>query len=182
MRLEKLGVSTVMAIVIAFAGLALALDPRGGNLTVAGVLLALGAAVGLGVVIAVSSRVIRAGDLRRVTLYMAGVAGTLLIVLCAARGAFAWPQTAVGWIGFASTAVFYAFAIIAFFIALSMIGPTRVSLLSYAEPMITAGLGVMMLQEALELRQAAGIVLVVVALVAATASRRRQASASTDFP
>jgi hypothetical protein len=39
-------------------------------------------------------------------------------------------QTGFGWLGFLGTAIFYAFAMIAFFIAISMIGPMRASLLS----------------------------------------------------
>jgi drug/metabolite transporter (DMT)-like permease len=57
---------------------------------------------------------------------------------------------------------------IAFFIAISMIGPVRTSLLSYAEPVVTAGLGVVLLGESLAPIQIAGIALVVAALVGAT--------------
>ena len=49
--------------------------------------------------------------------------------------------TPSGWIGFVAAMVFYAFAVIAFFIAVSMIGPARTSLLSYAEPIVSAALG-----------------------------------------
>jgi drug/metabolite transporter (DMT)-like permease len=170
---EKLGWRTVAAIVLAFAGLAMALDPLGAWLDFGGVALALFAAIGLGAVIALSSRVFRTGDSRPVTLYMAGVASVLLIAFCAAQGRFALPQSGVGWIGFVGTAAFYAFAMIAFFIAISMIGPVRTSLLSYAEPIITAGLGAAMLGETLTPLQMTGIALVVVALVGASMPRPR---------
>lgn len=165
---EKLGWRTVAAVILAFTGLALAINPRSGNLDIGGVVLALVAAFGLGTVIAVSSRVFRAGDSRPVTLYMAAVATVLLTALCAAQGEFVLPQTGFGWVGFVGAAVFYAFAMIAFFIAISMIGPARVSLLSYAEPVIAAALGVTLLGEALTLVQIGGIGLVVLALVGAT--------------
>ena len=172
---ERLGWRTVVAIVLAFAGLALALDPRGGNLDIEGVALALVGAIGLGTVIAVSSRVIRAGDSRPVTLYMAVVAGALLIAVSLVHGEFALPQTGSGWAGFIGTSVFYAFAMIAFFIAISMIGPVRVSLLSYAEPVVAATLGFALLGEALAPVQIAGIALVVTALVGATLWQPRKA-------
>jgi drug/metabolite transporter (DMT)-like permease len=165
---EKFGWPTIAAIVLAFAGVTLALDPHGGRLDFAGVALALGAALGLGIVIAVSSRVFRAGDSRPVTLYIAAVAALVLIVLCAAHGEFVLPQTGFGWLGFVGTSVFYAFAMIAFFIAISMIGPVRVSLLSYAEPVVAAGLGVTLLGETLVPVQIIGIALVITALVGAT--------------
>jgi drug/metabolite transporter (DMT)-like permease len=119
-------------------------------------------------VIAVSSRVFGAGDSRPVTLYIAAVAAVVLIALCAAYGKFALPQTGSGWLGFVGTSVFYAFAMIAFFIAISMIGPVRVSLLSYAEPVVAAGLGATLLGEALVPIQIIGIALVITALVGAT--------------
>lgn len=165
---EKLGWRTIAAIVLAFAGLALALDPRGGGLNIAGVALALVGALGLGVVIAVSSRVFRAGDSRPVTLYMAAVAGVVLVALCAVRGEFRLPQNGLGWIGFVGAAGFYAFAMIAFFIAISMVGPVRASLLSYVEPVTAAGLGVTLLSETLAPLQVTGIALVIAALVGAT--------------
>ena len=62
---EKFGWKTIAAIVVAFAGLALALDPRVAHLDVTGMSLAFLAAVGLAVVVAVSSRVLRSGDAGR---------------------------------------------------------------------------------------------------------------------
>jgi drug/metabolite transporter (DMT)-like permease len=170
---ERLGWPIAAAIVLAFAGLALALDPHGGKFDVGGVLLAAVAAIGLGTVIAVSSRLFGSGDSRPVTFYIAVVAGVVLIVFCVAHGAFALPQTGLGWAGFIGTSVLYAFAMIGFFIAISMIGPTRASLLSYAEPVIAAALGVIMLGEMLVPVQIAGIALVIAALIGATLWRPR---------
>jgi drug/metabolite transporter (DMT)-like permease len=170
---ERLRWQIVLAIALAFAGLALALHPRGGNFHFEGVALALVGALGLGIVIAVSSRVFRSGDSRPVTLYIAAVAAVVLILICAMHGEFVLPQTGLGWLGFAGTSVFYAFAMIAFFIAISMIGPVRVSLLSYAEPVVAAGLGVALLGETLTSLQIAGIALVIAALVGATRWRPR---------
>jgi drug/metabolite transporter (DMT)-like permease len=165
---ERLGWRMSSAIVLAFAGLALALHPHSGNLDLEGVALALVGALGLGIVIAVSSRVFRAGDPRPVTLYIAAVAAVVLILICAIQGEFALPRTGAGWLGFAGTSLSYAFAMIAFFIAISMIGPVRVSLLSYAEPVVAAGLGVAMLGETLTPLQITGIALVIMALLGAT--------------
>jgi len=169
--LEKFAWKTGAAIVLALGGLALALDVRGGNLNIAGVALAFFAAIGLAVVIVVSSRVFGKGDARPLTLYMAAAASVLLLILCATSGDFALPQTAPGWIGFLAAATLYGFAMIAFFIAVSMIGPVRASLLSYADAVISAGLGVVVLGQALTLTQIAGIALVIVALIGATQTK-----------
>lgn len=159
---------TGAAIALALIGLALALDVRGGNLDAGGIALALLAAVGLAVVIAVSSRMFGAGDARPLTFYMAAGACALLLVIAAASGELALPQTGAGWIAFTASSVVYGFAMIAFFIAVSMIGPVRTSLLSYADAVISAGLGVAVLGQALTLVQVTGIALVIVALVGAT--------------
>jgi drug/metabolite transporter (DMT)-like permease len=167
---EKFTWKTGAAIVLAFAGLALALDVRDSRLNIEGVALAFSAAIGLAVVVAVSSRVFGKGDARPLTLYMAAIASVLLLIVCAASGDFALPQTASGWIGFVAGAALYGFAMIAFFIAMSMIGPVRASLLSYADAVISAGLGVVVLGQALTMIQTAGIALVILALIGATQS------------
>ena len=165
---HKFAWRTGAAIVLALVGLALALDVRGGNLDAGGITLALLAAVGLAVVIVVSSRVIGSGDARSATLYMAAGAGALLLIIAAASGDFALPQTSSGWIGIVASSAVYGFAMIAFFIAVSMIGPVRASLLSYADAVISAGLGFVVLGQALTMVQVAGIALVIIALVGAT--------------
>jgi drug/metabolite transporter (DMT)-like permease len=176
---ESLGWKTIAAIVVAFIGLLLALDPSVAQINLEGVLLGFAAAVGLGIVVAVSSRVFRGGDSRPVTLYMATVSAILLIGLCAQQGEMALPSTPKGWMGFVAAMLFYAFALIAFFIAVSMIGPARSSLLSYAEPVVSAVLGVVVLGEALTLIQIGGIILMVGALTGATMLKQ---SASGQAP
>jgi drug/metabolite transporter (DMT)-like permease len=168
---EKFAWQTGAAILLALVGLALALDIRSGNLDALGFGLAFLAALGLAVVIVVSSRIIGKGDARPPTLYMAVAAGAVLFVLCAASRDFALPNSPSGWFGFVAAAGFYGFAMIAFFIALSMIGPVRASLLSYADAVISAALGVIVLGQTLTLLQVGGIALVIVALIGATLPR-----------
>lgn len=86
--------------------------------------------------IVVSSRVFKAGDLRPLTLNMALVSFLLLSILCIARGELLFPHTTPGWIGFVGAAVLYGFAMISFYVAVSMIGPVRASLLSFIEPIV----------------------------------------------
>lgn len=170
---EKLGWRTILAIVLALAGLALALDPRGGNLNAAGVALAFLGALGLGTVIATSSRLFHSGDSRPVTFCMATVAALLLIGTCLASGTFMLPQTGLGWTSFVGSAAFYAFAMITFFVAISMIGPVSASLMSYVEPIVAAGLGMALLGERLSAFQVIGIAIVIAALIAAARWRTR---------
>lgn len=170
---EALGWRRAVAIVVAFGGLALALDPGDARFNLRGVVLAFLAALSLGTVIAVSGRVFRAGEARPVTLYMAAVAGVLLMTLCIVQAEVALPRTGLGWAGFVLGTVLYAAAMIAFFISIAMVGAGRVALLSYAEPLITAVLGVVVLGEMLAPPQVAGVTIVLTALVGATRWRLR---------
>jgi DME family drug/metabolite transporter len=169
---EKFSWQGIVTIAVAFAGLALVLEPRGGDIKIGGLALAFASAFGFALVVTVSSRVFKAGDARPLTLNIAVVSAVLLSALCAARGDFVLPHTNTGWIGFVSTPLLYGIAMISFYIAVSMIGPVRTSLLSYVEPVVAASLGMIILDEALTAVQFAGIALVIIALIAATARRR----------
>jgi drug/metabolite transporter (DMT)-like permease len=159
----------LVATALAFAGLALALRLRGGgDIKIEGLALAFAAALGIAIVIVVSSCVFKAGA-RPLTLNMTVVSSLLLSVLCAVRGELLFPNTAPGWIGFAGAATFFGFALIAFYISVSMIGPVRTLLLSFIEPIIVAGFGVILLGEPLTVVQVAGVALVIIALIGATA-------------
>jgi drug/metabolite transporter (DMT)-like permease len=170
-RLEKLNWQSGLAIAVAFAGLALALEPRGGNINVGGVAWAFASALGIAIVIVVSSRVFKSGDPRPLTLWMVAISALLLSALCAARGDFVFPNTSAGWIGFGCTTVLYGFALISFYIAVSMIGPARASLLSYVEPVAAACFGIVLFGETLTGVQIIGVALVIIALIGATARR-----------
>jgi drug/metabolite transporter (DMT)-like permease len=168
---EKVSWRTGGAIILALAGLVLALNVRGSNLELKGVLLAFLAALGLAIVIVVSSRIFGKGDARPTTMHMAAGASALLFILCGVSGDFALPQSIPAWLGFVATSALYAVAMIAFYIAVSLIGPVLSSLLSYADAVISACLGVAVLGQALAPLQIAGIGLVIVALVGATMRR-----------
>jgi drug/metabolite transporter (DMT)-like permease len=156
------------AIAVAFAGLVLAQEPRSGGANFSGLALGFSAALGLALVIVLSSRVFGAGDARPLTLWMAAVAAALLATLCAARSEFQLPHADLGWIGLVGGMVLYGFAMIIFYVSVAMIGPVRASLLSYVEPVASALLGIAVLGQILAPVQFAGIALVIAALVAAT--------------
>jgi drug/metabolite transporter (DMT)-like permease len=78
------------------------------------------------------------------------------------------PQTNAAWFGFIASSALFAFAMIAFYIAVSMIGPVLSSLLSYADAVISASLAVVVLGQPLAPVQVAGVALVIVVLIGAT--------------
>ena len=168
---EKFSWKTGAAIVVALVGLALALKVHEGGLEPVGLVCALLAALGIAIVVVVSSRVFGNGDARPTTMYMAASASVLMFIICGVSGDFALPQSGAAWIGFIASSAIYAFAMIAFYIAVSMIGPVLSSILSYADAVISAILGVIVLNQALTPVQIAGIALVILALVGATIQR-----------
>ena len=164
---EKLTLATIAAAAIAFGGLALTLGVDTGSLSVTGVLYALLGGLGLALVSAVSSRVIRSGDSRPVTLYIVTTAAVFFIAVSLIRGGLQLPISGAGWIGLAGTSVFYATGIIGYFVAISMIGPAKSTLYSYVEPLFTMTAAFLFLGERLMPLQIVGALIVVGALIAA---------------
>lgn len=171
---ERLTLVTGGAAMVAFLGLALALGVHSRHVPVEGIVYAALAALGLAIVSAVSSRVIRSGDSRPVTLYMAASAAIVFALVSLLRGQFLLPHTMEGWIGFVGSNLFYAGAMIGFFIAISLIGPAKTTLFGNVEPLITLGTAYLFLGQLLAPQQIAGVALVVLALVGASILGRRQ--------
>lgn len=177
---ERLKRITVIAAIIAFAGLTLALGIGGKGLDPYGILFAALAAVGLATVSAVSHRVIRDGDSRQVTFYIALTAAVAFTIITWTAGAFVLPVTSEGWWGFVGTNVFYAIAMIGFFVAISMIGPARTTLFSYVEPIVATVAAFILLDQVLEPLQVAGLAIVIGALVVAGTAGLREERARTE--
>jgi drug/metabolite transporter (DMT)-like permease len=164
---ERLHRINIIVALVAFAGLALALGVSEQGLNLLGVFYAAIAALGLATVSAVSSRVIRAGDPRQATLYMATTAAIAFLAITILFGEFRLPTTETGWWGFIGSNAFYAGAMIGFFVAISMIGPGRTTLYSNIEPIMAIGAAYILLDQILSPLQIIGVVVVVGALFAA---------------
>ncbi len=164
---EKLTLVTIAAAFVAFGGLALTLGVDIKTLSVIGIVYGLIGGFGLAVVSALSSRVIRSGDSRQVTLYISTTAAVVFILLSLIRGDLNLPQTSTGWIGVAGTSIFYATGIIGYFAAIAMIGPAKATLYSYVEPLLTMAAAFLFLGELLAPLQIVGALIVVGALTAA---------------
>ncbi len=168
---ERLLRINIIAAFVAFAGLALALGINGQGLNLLGVFYAAIAALGLAVVSAVSGRVIRSGDPRQATLYMATTAALTFVAITIFFGEFRLPTTETGWWGFIGSNLVYAGAMIGYFVAISMIGPGKTTLYSNIEPLIAIGAAFLLLGQVLSPLQILGVFVVVGALsLAARAS------------
>lgn len=173
---ERLRMTTIVSAGVAFGGLALALGVHGSVLNPLGIAFAAVGALGLAIVSVVSSRVIRAGDPRQVTLYIAATAATIFLAVTLIRGEFLLPSTTPAWWGFVTNNLLFAAALIGFFVGIRLIGPVRTTLFSYIEPVATIGAAYILLAQSLAPLQIVGVLVVVGALIAAgRASTRRTA-------
>jgi drug/metabolite transporter (DMT)-like permease len=165
---ERLGRGLVFGLVGGFAGLALALDVRGGTLAAAGIGagFALAAALLMAGVALYGVRVMRAANSRSVIFHMHVSAVTLFAVASLAYGDWAMPTGSRGWLGFAANAACYTVAIVAFFTGMARIGAVRSSLLMNLEPVASIGFGFLLLGQVLDARQLAGAALVILSVTA----------------
>lgn len=164
---ERLRMTTVFSAIVAFAGLTLALGVSANALNPAGIALAGIGALGLAIVSVVSSRVIRTGDSRQVALYIAATAAMTFLVVTLLRGEFLLPNTTAAWWGFVSNNLFFAAALIGFFVGIQIIGPVKTTLFSYIEPVVTIGAALVLLDQRLASVQILGVLIVVGALIVA---------------
>ncbi|MEK9661162.1 MAG: DMT family transporter [Alphaproteobacteria bacterium] len=153
------------AVLLAFAGLSLALDPGGGTIDPVGVLLAFLSAVGLTTMLQVNHRLVGSGDSRPVTLNMIASASLSAFVILAFEGGVSLPAGDTGWTAFAISALLFSFAVINMFVAMTMIGPVRMALTMNLEPIASMLLGVYLLGQPLTAIQVAGGALVIVAVL-----------------
>lgn len=164
---ERVVPSTAIALVLAFAGLVLALQVWRFELDAVGVAFAAIAAIFMGVLLVLNSRLVGSGDSRPVTLHMMPVAAAIYIVALTLEGGPALPVSPLGWAAAIGAASLYSFSIITLFVAISMAGPIRTGLAMNVEPVSSLLLGWFVLGQVLDRIQVAGMALVVVAIVLA---------------
>ena len=123
------------------------------------------AALGITKVVLLNSRIVGTGDSRPVTLHMLSAASVVFIVVTTALGEFALPETTSGWWAVATGSLFYAFAIVTLFIAMSILGPIRTSMTMNLEPVSSMVFGFLLLGQALDGLQILGAALVIIAVL-----------------
>lgn len=154
----------VIALLAAFAGLALALDVFGQSLSLTGIAMAAGAAVIITVMMLIMAPLVKGRDSRPISLYMLASGACVFIILDIIAGEFALPASLEGRLAFAGVGAFYSFSIIGIFVAISKIGPVRVALLMNVEPLSSVILGVAVLGQVLTPIQFLGAAIVLAAI------------------
>ena len=165
LKWQKLSSTIVISSLIAFSGIALALGVEFANLNGWGIIYGIVAATGLSTVSVMSGRVMVNEDARIVTLYMCISATLILIIMCLLTGDFSIPKIKIGWITIITSHAFYAYAMIAFYSAISLIGARDTTFYNNIEPIMAVGAGFLFLGQNLTVLQYIGIFIVLIALL-----------------
>ena len=163
-RGEPLGAARVVAIFLAFAGVAIALDVRASAMPdVRGLALAAAAAIGMATMVLGTSRLVRDIDPGTVNFYLATASTGIFLVLLL-LGDPRLPHSALGQLGFAGLLVTFPLAQLALIAAVERAGPVVTAVVMNLEPLITIGLAVLLLGEHVSAVQLGGAALVVAAI------------------
>ena len=169
---EPMTVAKAAALVVAFAGLALALGPSLGGLDARGVAAAVVAALGITVTIVFSGAVTRGNDTLVVNfwtnLWMLVAASACV----AAWGTFALPVSGPGLAGALGATLCYVVAFVAWFAGMRFLAPARTAMLFNIEPVVSIATAALVLGERLSAVQLVGVAAVLAAIAARTLGDR----------
>jgi drug/metabolite transporter (DMT)-like permease len=152
---------TFAAMLVALAGLALALDINPEKFSArwselgAGVTWAFAAAVSFAFVYYVNSHSLKSVDGRMRTFVMTAVTGVLVLAGGGAAQALALPQDSIGWLGLALLTVFYCIAMSSLFVVLPRMSAVSTAALNF-EPIALLGLAWIFLGQAVTPLQIVG--------------------------
>jgi drug/metabolite transporter (DMT)-like permease len=162
---ERFTPRLAIALVAAFAGLALVLGVEPQPVSVWGVLAALGAAVTFTGAMVLTPRLAPGMSTPLRTFFMLATTGAIFAAASVATQDFHWPAAGAGWIGLAGLAAGYAVGIITLFLLLPRIGAVQASVVLNLEPVAVAMIAWLALGEVLTPLQIAGAVIVVATVI-----------------
>jgi len=161
---ERLTAAKAGAVTLALVGTALTIGPSGSG-RVAGILLAIAAAVIYSVYILVGSRIMPHASAIAASTTVITAAAVVYIGIVAVRGP-AFPQAFSGWVDiFAIALVSTVLPIVTFLAGLERVGPTRASTLSTFEPVMSVMLAIVILGETISPLQVVGGALILAAVI-----------------
>ncbi len=172
---EPLTINRMIAIVLAFIGLALALKIRTTpDLHLLGIFYALIGAIGFASFITVSSLMLRSADRRAILLHSLAAGTCLFVLFFVFTNPAEMNGTDAGWLKVIGSGIFIAVAYMTFFSGMQIVGPVKTSMTMNIEPIFTIAIATLLLGEHLAVIQLFGAALVLggIALIAYTPSRR----------
>jgi drug/metabolite transporter (DMT)-like permease len=161
---ERMAPMRLIALIVGFSGVALAVGTSFGAIAPIGVALAFVSAIGLTINITVNARVMRRASPFTAMAAMTGT-GVLAMLAVVPFVGIAWPVTPLGWFGAIAGAAIFCLANSFFYIAISLIGTVRAAMICNLEPVAATFFAFLILGEALGPLQLAGIALVIGAII-----------------
>lgn len=169
---QPLRPQTLLAYLLAFVGLALALGPSFEALDWRGIALALGGAAAAAVMFLGTRRLTRTLDATVATTLLSLVAGGFALALLFATGGPRFPTSDAGHWMLAAVCLAFVLALVLHVEAIRSAGPARVAMIFNFEPAVTVLIAALWLGEGLGWVQLAGVGLVLAALVFASLPAR----------
>jgi drug/metabolite transporter (DMT)-like permease len=178
---ERLTRGNLLAATLGMAGLVFVLGASPAAVDATGVLLALGAAVVYSAYLVIGTRVVRELSPLVTSAYVTGWAALSMLAAGAAGGSLTFTLTATAWAAVGGIVAFATImAMLTLFRGLDLIGPTRASILSMVEPLITFALSALCFGDRLTVLQLAGGAAVIAG--AAMVVRTRANNEAKDEP
>jgi drug/metabolite transporter (DMT)-like permease len=173
----------IVALGMTLAGAALVVASAGGlDITMAGVILALGSSVTFSLYLVGAERSVRATSSPAAAMWVSLSAAAGLALLAMVTGEARLPAGAAEWIPVAGMGIFTSGAFFCLFAGLRRIGAVRTSIVASLEPVATALLALVFLGEALGAGVVGGGLLILAGAVTASVARRGVAEAEAPGP
>ena len=165
----------MIALIVAFGGIGLAVGPSFHILDWRGIVLALLGAFGVMGIFLCTAQALKHVSSTTVSLYSNLFAVPMMAVTMMAMDGFKPPETTTGTAALMGVCILYALAILMQYSAIHSIGKTFTALFSNIEPLVSIAAGALLLGEVLSGIQYLGSLIVVTALVASDWMSRRSA-------
>jgi drug/metabolite transporter (DMT)-like permease len=171
---ERFTPRLAVALLAAFAGLALVLGVEPQPVNPLGLAAALGAAIAFAGAMVLTPRLAPGLSTPLRTFYMLATTAAIFVAASAATQSFRLPATDAAWVGLAGLTFGYALGIIGLFLLLPRLGAVQTSIVLNLEPVVIAAIAWLALGEALTPLQITGAVIVVATVILFQTSGRKR--------
>jgi drug/metabolite transporter (DMT)-like permease len=169
-----LSLKLTLALLAAFAGLALVVGAEFAHVSLVGVAAALVASVCFTLTLILTPRFAPELSPPLRTFFMMSLAAAILLVSLGATGDYGFPDSGAGWAAFSAFALLYGLGINGVFMLLPGLGATQTAVALNLEPVMVAIVAFFVVGESLSILQIVGALIVVTSVMAYQLSVRRR--------
>lgn len=171
---ERLSLKLAVALVAAFAGLALVVGVEFGEVSVVGLAASLAASLFFTLTLIMTPKLAPELSPPMRTFFMMSLAAAILLVVLSTTGGYGFPNSGRGWAAFSAFALLYGLGINGLFMLLPKLGATQTAVALNLEPVMVAVIGFFVVGEVLSGVQMVGALVVVGAVIGYQLSARRR--------